>query len=400
MADLDKIRVRKTDTLYNIADTPAREAINAVAAVIPAGASSENKLVDNASFTEALAGKADSSDIPTKTSDLTNDSGFITNTVNDLLNYYTKSQTYTQTEVDALIAAVKNGRFISVATLPTTDIDTKAIYLVPSADPEAGNVKDEYINLDGTSSGWELIGSTAIDLSGYVTDEELTAALADYVTNAGLAAILADYATTSAMNTAIQSEAQRASGAESALARRLTTAEDSISDLGTAVGTKMTTSVYDSNSDGIVDNAEKVNGKTVAENVPEGAKFTDTVYDDTEIRGLISGVDGKVGDITQLDTEARSDLVAAVNELVSDFAGMDEEIEKLNNFSGSETILDSSGGEILDSSGNRILDTQIGAAGLVVTVNNIVSWFKGNLNHLIQDSGYTATKAEYELINS
>ena len=113
-------------------------------------------------------GKADVSAIPTKTTDLTNDSGFITNTVNNLVNYYTKSQIYTQAEVDALITAAKNGRFISVATLPTTDIDTKAIYLVPSADPEAGNTKDEYINLTGTSAGWELIGSTAIDLSGYV----------------------------------------------------------------------------------------------------------------------------------------------------------------------------------------------------------------------------------------
>lgn len=110
----------------------------------------------------------DSTPIPEKTSDLTNDSGFITNTVNNLVNYYTKAQTYSQSEVDTLIAAAKNGRFIAVTALPTTDIDTKAIYLVPSSDPEAGNVKDEYINLDGTSSGWELIGSTAIDLSGYV----------------------------------------------------------------------------------------------------------------------------------------------------------------------------------------------------------------------------------------
>ena len=140
--------------------------------------------------TSALALKADKSEIPENTSDLTNDSGFITNTVNNLANYYLKTQTYTQTEVDALIAAVKNGRFISVATLPTTDIDTKAIYLVPSSDPQTGNVKDEYINTDGTSAGWELIGSTAMDLSGYVTDEELTTALADYTTTAGLTTLL------------------------------------------------------------------------------------------------------------------------------------------------------------------------------------------------------------------
>ena len=36
-------------------------------------------------------------------SDLTNDSGFITKSVNDLTYYYTKTETYTKTEVDALV---------------------------------------------------------------------------------------------------------------------------------------------------------------------------------------------------------------------------------------------------------------------------------------------------------
>jgi hypothetical protein len=208
------------------------------------------------------------------------------------------------------------------------------------------------------------------------------------------------YTADQALASAINEEAQTARETEAALAGRLNTAEGNIQSLGTAVGTKMTTSVYDSNGSGVVDNAEKVNGKTVAENVPSGAKFTDTVYDDTEVRGLIAGVNGKVGDITQLDTEARSDLVAAVNELVSDFAGVDEEVEKLDAFSGSQTLLDSEGNEILDSSNNRILDTEYGAAGVATTLSNIVSWFKNNLSHLIQDSGYTQTKELYEILNS
>lgn len=208
------------------------------------------------------------------------------------------------------------------------------------------------------------------------------------------------YTADQALASAINEEAQTARETEAALAGRLNTAEGNIQSLGTAVGTKMTTSVYDSNGSGVVDNAEKVNGKTVAENVPSGAKFTDTVYDDTEVRGLIAGVNGKVGDITQLDTEARSDLVAAVNELVSDFAGVDEEVDKLEAFSGSQTLLDSEGNEILDASNNRILDTEYGAAGVVTTLSNIVSWFKNNLSHLIQDSGYTQTKELYEILNS
>ena len=208
------------------------------------------------------------------------------------------------------------------------------------------------------------------------------------------------YTADQALASAINEEAQTARETEAALAGRLTTAEGNIQSLGTAVDTKMTTSVYDSNGSGVVDNAEKVNGKTVAENVPSGAKFTDTVYDDTEVRGLISGVDNKVGDITQLDTEDTSNLVAAVNELVSDFAEVDEEVEKLDAFSGSQTLLDSEGNEILDSSNNRILDTEYGAAGVATTLSNIVSWFKNNLSHLIQDSGYTQTKELYELLNS
>jgi hypothetical protein len=45
------------------------------------------------------------------------------------------------------------------------------------------NVKDEYINLDGTTAGWELIGSTAIDLSNYVQRDEMIAITAAQITS-------------------------------------------------------------------------------------------------------------------------------------------------------------------------------------------------------------------------
>lgn len=48
-----------------------------------------------------------------------------------------------------------------------------------------------------------------------------------------------------------------------------------------------TVAIYDSTGNGIVDNAEKVNSHTVEKDVPSNAVFTDTVYDDTEVRGLI-----------------------------------------------------------------------------------------------------------------
>lgn len=141
-----------------------------------------------------LSGIADSADVNTIESISVNGSPvtpdqnknvaltIMTNAVNDLVNYYLKSETYTKTEVNSLISAISTLDIKAVSTLPTTDISTTTIYLVPSADPGTQNAKDEYINLDGTTAGWEMIGSTQIDLSGYVTDTELNTALSSYQT--------------------------------------------------------------------------------------------------------------------------------------------------------------------------------------------------------------------------
>lgn len=138
--------------------------------------------------------------IPSKTSELANDSGFIVKTVNDLVNYYLKSETYTKAEVQALIAAIRQFTYRVVSELPTASADTMhIIYLVPSADPQARNVKDEYITIDNGASAttrytWEQIGSTAVDLSGYYTSQQTDAAITTALNTA-----LADYTTTSAL---------------------------------------------------------------------------------------------------------------------------------------------------------------------------------------------------------
>lgn len=121
-------------------------------------------------------------------------SDFITNTVNDLVNYYLKSETYSRSEVQQLIAAIQGVSFVSVATLPTASADTMGgkIYLVPSTNPDTQNVKDEFITIqDGSTYYWEQIGSTAIDLSGYVTIQQLNTALAAYTTTEALTTLLA-----------------------------------------------------------------------------------------------------------------------------------------------------------------------------------------------------------------
>ena len=93
-------------------------------------------------------------------------SNFITNTVDNLVNYYKKSETFTKQEVNNLISAITTMDIQVVQTLPTEDISTTTIYFVPKATTEQNDAYDEYIYV---SNAWEHIGSTDIDLSGYQT---------------------------------------------------------------------------------------------------------------------------------------------------------------------------------------------------------------------------------------
>lgn len=108
---------------------------------------------------------------PTKLSDFTNDSGFITKAVSDLTNYYTKTNTYTKTEVDNKISAIKTISIEVVSSLPSTGA-SNVIYLVPKAGT-TGDVHDEYVWVASISK-FEKIGNTAVDLTGYWQKSELT----------------------------------------------------------------------------------------------------------------------------------------------------------------------------------------------------------------------------------
>lgn len=102
--------------------------------------------------------------VPTKTSDLENDSGFITKAVDDLANYYLKSEVYTREEVLNLISQMKSVSIQPVEVLPDIG-ETNIIYFLPKEGTE-DDVYDEYIWI---SDKWERIGSTSVDLTNYYT---------------------------------------------------------------------------------------------------------------------------------------------------------------------------------------------------------------------------------------
>jgi len=151
--------------------------------------------------------------IPTNTSDLTNDSGFITNTVSNLANYYLKTETYTQNEVNNLISQAVSGAFVVVNTLPTASADTmNKIYLVPKSSGSGSNLKDEYItvNNNGTYS-WELIGDTAVDLTGYV--KSIVVNGGTYTVASGTTTItLPDYYTESEIDNLLDNKVDKVAG--------------------------------------------------------------------------------------------------------------------------------------------------------------------------------------------
>ena len=99
--------------------------------------------------------------IPTDNCQLANSCWYITNAVNNLVNYYLKCETYSKGEVDQLIANFWG--FEVVSELPTTDIKTNMIYFKWPI----GTGTDRYEEWIYSNNTWTKIGDTSVDLSNY-----------------------------------------------------------------------------------------------------------------------------------------------------------------------------------------------------------------------------------------
>lgn len=129
-----------------------------------------NKANRNELFSGSYNDLSDKPTIPSKISDLTNDREFVTNTTNNLVNYYSKSEVFTKNEVLSLIDKISTMSMLVVDTLPTENISSTTIYLLPTITSETQNVFEEYIYVNNQ---WELIGTTKIDLTGLVKPEDV-----------------------------------------------------------------------------------------------------------------------------------------------------------------------------------------------------------------------------------
>lgn len=124
---------------------------------------------------------AKKADVPTKVSDLTNDSGFVTSAVDNLSNYYKKSETYTKAEVNALTS----GGTSALVFDTQDDLDT---WMADSANVATLKVgQNIYIKAIDTPDYWwdgtqlQILETQTVDLTGYVTSDQLNTVLAGYV---------------------------------------------------------------------------------------------------------------------------------------------------------------------------------------------------------------------------
>jgi len=177
---------------------------------------------------------------PTKLSDFINDGVFITNTVNDLANYYTKSDTYTQAEINNLVSEIPKFAIAVVQQLPTEDISTTTIYLVPS-NSEATDIYKEYIYVN---NAWELLGIQKADLTNYYNKTEVDSLLSNK----------ADSSTVSALSTQVGTNTSNIS----TLTSQVSTNTSDISSLNTTVSNKADSSTVSSLAEQVNINTDNI----------------------------------------------------------------------------------------------------------------------------------------------
>ena len=218
---------------------------------------------------EELTKKANISDIPTKVSELQNDSNYQTDTdVTTTLTTYA-----TKTYVGEQISSADHLKREIVTEIPSPETaDKNTIYMLKIESATGEDKYKEYLLIDGTV---QCIGDTSVDLTDYAKKTEIPTELP---ANGG--------------------------------------------------------------------NSLTVNGHTVNSDVPENAVFTDTVYDDTEVKEEIVSIN------SNLDTLEFGEVAGGENLFVAKYDGYYASDGKINNNGINSTTYECS--DIIKFNGSNI----------------------------------------------
>ena len=302
----------------------------------------EKAVPSNAVFTDTVY---DDTELSGRVTALEN-AGFITKTVSDLVNYYTKTDTYTKAEVNALIDLIPKFDIEVVETLPTTDISPTTIYLVPDSST-TGNLYTEYIYVNNT---WEILGSEQVDLSNYYTKSET---YNKQEVDRAIASIdLSSYYTKTETDTALSGKVDKVTGKGLSTEDYTTAEQTKLAGIEAEANKTVVDSALSSTSTNPVQNKvikshfdyvqytthkaqQIVDDEYKATKYPSvkaildysealtnkvtsmSSSSTDTQYPSAKATyDTIKDVDDKIGTLSSLDTVNKTDLVTAINEVL------------------------------------------------------------------------------------
>lgn len=199
-----------------------------------------------------------------KKSEIPDVSNFITRTVDNLTNYFLKSETYSQEQIDNMVSSIPKFSIEVVDNLPTSNISYTTIYLLVNGNEDL-NLYTEYIYVNNV---WEKLGTQKLDLSGYYTKEEINSLLSNID--------LSDYYTKIEINNLLKTKAEK-------------------SEIPTKVSELTNDSGYLTEHQSLDDYVKKVEGKDLSSN-----DYTE------EEKNKLDGIEENANNYTHPDTHSGS----------------------------------------------------------------------------------------------
>ena len=210
----------------------------------------------------------------------------------DLANYYKKTETYSQAEINNKISAIPKFDIKVCEALPDSNISKTTVYLLKSPKEETNNLYDEYIYVD---SKWEKLGTQTVgDIAGL--SQRMTAAEANIRQNTS---------SISTINTNLTKK------------QNTLTAGANITISGTTISAKDTTySVATTSTNGLMskDDKKKLDGMATIV-VDDSISTTSTNVIQNKAVGLkFQGVDSEISGINSVLNSTADEIATIVNE--------------------------------------------------------------------------------------
>ena len=217
----------------------------------------------------------------------------------DLANYYKKTETYSQAEINNKISAIPKFDIKVCEALPDSNISKTTVYLLKSPKEETNNLYDEYIYVD---SKWEKLGTQTVgDIAGL--SQRMTAAEANIEQNTS---------SISTINTNLTKKQDKlTAGTNITISGTMISAKDTTYDAATTTTAGLMSKDDKKKLDGmdaiVVDDSISTTSTNAIQNKAVGLKFQGV---DSEISGINSALTAKTAEIAMIVNEYGSKNLA------------------------------------------------------------------------------------------